>query len=176
MSIGTAPRWALDAKTSTMSDPARYAVAYDGGTVAIGADRTSWLAYPDICRLDGVAACGCGGDWTNCSWAVYCSAQAGDYRWATDPTFRKKNANPRHLGGVNLGYMDGHAAWINSQALLSKSPRWRSEDAFLNAWPSGLTAVVPQDDGIVGLYPMWNPTTTADGQDFSSACGVPPIW
>src|SRR5574340_335745 len=36
MSIGSQPRWAYDAKTSTMSDAAKYPVAYDAGTVAIG--------------------------------------------------------------------------------------------------------------------------------------------
>jgi prepilin-type processing-associated H-X9-DG protein len=24
------------------------------------------------------------------------------------------------MGGVNLGYLDGHAAWINSETLLAK--------------------------------------------------------
>lgn len=26
----------------------------------------------------------------------------------------------RHLGGVNLGFLDGHAAWWNSERLLAK--------------------------------------------------------
>ena len=126
MSIGSQPRWALDTKTSQMEDPAKYPVAYDAGTVATGADRTSWLAYPDTCRIDGVTCSGlwCGGDWENCSWAVYCSAERGDVRWATDPTFRKANAKSRHLGGSNLGYADGHAAWMSSEQIMFAGENW----------------------------------------------------
>jgi prepilin-type processing-associated H-X9-DG protein len=149
MSIGSAPRWALDTKTSAMTDPVKYAVAYDAGTVANGADRCSWLAYPDLCRLDGVAACGCGGDWANCSWSAYCSAEAGDYRWATDPTFRKKNGHTRHLGGVNLGFADGHATWMDSETVLFGGEDCRGyashpDDPLLLGFGVGLVPVVPK--------------------------------
>jgi len=26
----------------------------------------------------------------------------------------------RHLGGVNIGYLDGHASWINSRTLINR--------------------------------------------------------
>jgi len=128
MSVGTAPRWALDTKTSQMTDPAKYPVAYDAGTVATGADRCSWIAYPDTCRIDGTACTSqgwqCGGDWENCSWAIYCSAEQGDPRWAMDATFRKDNARTRHLGGSNLGFADGHASWMSAETIMWSGENW----------------------------------------------------
>jgi len=164
--------WHLGLKLVEVQDPVRFVMVGDGGVFTIWASAPNW-AYPDMCEM----GCMCDNDeswawnWEYCPWTQDC---VPTYAEKQDPRLRSQAA--RHLGGVNLGFMDGHAAWINSQALLANSPRWRSEDAFYNRWPSGLTAVVPQDQGIVGLYPMWNPTLTADGQDFSSACGVPPIW
>src|SRR5574340_251169 len=58
MTLGTDARWMIDAATSSIDDVTKYPVVYDAGNVVIGADRTSWIAYPDSCRLDGVAACG----------------------------------------------------------------------------------------------------------------------
>jgi len=42
----------------------------------------------------------------------------GDGSFLLDPNLRKPYA--RHLGGVNLGHLDGHAAWINSEALIAR--------------------------------------------------------
>ena len=124
MSIGTAPRWALGLKTGQMGDPTHYAVAYDSG-VSAAVDRTSLLAYPDTCRIDGVACDpNCGGDWDNCSWAVYCSAERGEPRWATDVQYRKDHAKGRHLGGTNLGFADGHAAWWASEQIMFAGENW----------------------------------------------------
>jgi prepilin-type N-terminal cleavage/methylation domain-containing protein/prepilin-type processing-associated H-X9-DG protein len=121
-SIGSGPRWAIDASTSAMTDPAKYVICYDAGPVVEGADRASWIAYPDTCRIDGTACTSqgwqCGADWENCTWAIYCGAQKGDPRWATDPQFRKDNAKARHLGGSNIGFCDGHAKWMSAEAIL----------------------------------------------------------
>jgi prepilin-type N-terminal cleavage/methylation domain-containing protein/prepilin-type processing-associated H-X9-DG protein len=104
-SIGTT--WRLtDYKTSQLTDPAKYVVAADAGVACIQQlDRTSWVAYPDVCQIDSVA---CNPD---------CNPGA-DPRMATDPTYRKENAQPRHLGGSNLGFADGHAAWMASEMIL----------------------------------------------------------
>ncbi len=41
----------------------------------------------------------------------------GDGSMIKDPELRKPYA--RHLGGVNAGFMDGHAAWFNSTAFVN---------------------------------------------------------
>ncbi|HUW13007.1 MAG TPA: H-X9-DG-CTERM domain-containing protein, partial [Anaerolineae bacterium] len=40
----------------------------------------------------------------------------------TDPQNRKDRA--RHLGGSNVGFMDGHAAWFQAEYILSESPQY----------------------------------------------------
>jgi len=75
--------------------------------------KTQLLAYPDMC-------------YSNCAW----DSEDPDYdpcfdchwtieRWES-PTARSPWA--RHLGGVNLGFLDGHAAWWNSERLIGASP------------------------------------------------------
>ena len=38
------------------------------------------------------------------------------------------NSRTRHLGGVNLGFLDGHASWWNSQRLLAKISEGKGKD------------------------------------------------
>jgi prepilin-type N-terminal cleavage/methylation domain-containing protein/prepilin-type processing-associated H-X9-DG protein len=143
-SIGTAPRWALDAKTSIMTDVTKYPVAYDG--MPSGADRTSWIAYPDVCRIDSVACReGCGADWVNCSWSTDCGPQIGDPRINLDIEYRKAFGQARHLGGSNIGFADGHAAWFASEAILFGGENW-----------SGFAS---DADIVRGVGTCFNPTT-----------------
>jgi prepilin-type processing-associated H-X9-DG protein len=117
-------------KTSQVNDPARYlAVGETGPSTDLW--MTANVAYPDYCKVgcvgcmvlrpdcvSDIAACV---DWANCSWTQDCGA--AELAWATDANFRRQHA--RHLGGVNLGFWDGHAKWFNSEAILYGAPDWR---------------------------------------------------
>jgi prepilin-type N-terminal cleavage/methylation domain-containing protein/prepilin-type processing-associated H-X9-DG protein len=110
-----------DLSTSQISDPARWFVAGDSGQSLLG--RTSNLAYPEMCFLDGNACSStCGGDWINCPVSRSCSplkrSEGGTGAGALDPQWRKDHAHPRHLGGSNVGFADGHAKWMSSEAIL----------------------------------------------------------
>jgi len=113
-----------DLSTSQITDPSRWVVCGDGGIEVEGAaQHTSILAYPEMCRLDGNGCSPiCGGDWDNCSWTRSCSAlrqtAGGNGEGALDPTWRKNNGHPRHLGGSNVGFADGHARWMSAEAIL----------------------------------------------------------
>jgi prepilin-type N-terminal cleavage/methylation domain-containing protein/prepilin-type processing-associated H-X9-DG protein len=112
---------AKDLKTSQIEDAAKYIVCGDAGTEVNSLDRMSWYAYPDYCRIE-CASCYPGGraDWVNCSDTQQCGAGVADFQ--LDPTYRQKHANPRHLGGSNLGFADGHASWFNAETILFGGP------------------------------------------------------
>ncbi|MCJ7822870.1 MAG: DUF1559 domain-containing protein [Armatimonadetes bacterium] len=120
-----------DLKLASVNDPVRWLAV-----VEVGAGPDTWasvnVAYPDICKL------GCAtsnpdypdctaemADWTNCSWTQACGA--GDPRYGMDSSFRSKEL-ARHLGGVNLGFLDGHAKWMHSERVLTAAPDWRIDD------------------------------------------------
>ncbi len=121
--IGVANWHSMDENTSRVNDPAKKVVCADAGA-QMELARSSWIAYPDVCRLDGAACSTAVGndrdgpcaDWVNCSWTQDCGA--GDKRFGTDPQYRKDHAGSRHLGGSNIGFADGHAAWMPSEAIL----------------------------------------------------------
>ncbi len=111
-----------EVKTAEIGDPAKYVIA---GECQIG--QPVWgpldVAYPDASAMCGAnpgsLAC-CGGnwvDWANCSWSVDCGA-AHDLNYA-DTEIRKEYGRPRHMGGSNVGFADGHASWYNSEDILA---------------------------------------------------------
>ena len=127
-------------KLAAVDDPVSWVACGDGGSFSEYL-TPGLLAYPDLCNPE------CG----NCScsaWIEDCaeSIQAGCpevwdcfVQWHTsstmlrDQTLMKKGT--RHLGGSNIGFLDGHAAWWNA-------------DRFLDTWAEeakekggGLTAM-----------------------------------
>jgi prepilin-type N-terminal cleavage/methylation domain-containing protein/prepilin-type processing-associated H-X9-DG protein len=109
---------------ASMQDPVKYVVVADAGIIQ-AFDRTSWIAYPETCRIDSVACnSGCGADWENCSATVDCGAGLGVVQFATDAAYRKENCPTRHLGGSNIGFADGHAAWFPAETILFGGENW----------------------------------------------------
>jgi prepilin-type N-terminal cleavage/methylation domain-containing protein/prepilin-type processing-associated H-X9-DG protein len=108
-------------KLGTIEDPVNYVVVGDAGCTiddfCIGS-----LAYPDICCLECSGVCGWA-DWTNSTcidYGRYCGlydTAPNDGSFLMNAELRKQYA--RHLGGVNVGFMDGHAAFWNSEALVT---------------------------------------------------------
>ncbi len=101
------------------SDLANTIVCGDGGVV----DSTSpgGLAYPDICA----AECGnywCGGAWDPESMAYNPALPTECGAVHASPSMIRNQAllmpYTRHQGGTNIGYADGHAAWMSSQEFL----------------------------------------------------------
>jgi prepilin-type processing-associated H-X9-DG protein len=151
--------WTLDEmSTSAMNDSAKQVAVADAGIITQQLDRTSWVAYPDTCRIDSGlcydkregATEACGGDWTNCSWTSSCSPLAtdhgGDGMWASSAQVRKDLFGTRHLGGSNLGFADGHAKWFPAEAILFGGENW-----------SGYASEPTQ---FYGLGCCFNPTAT----------------
>jgi len=115
-------------KPSQVEDPSWFVVCGDAGT-QIDIEYPCALAFPEICDIIGCGApdC-CGADWVNCPDTQSCAI---DLRLKTkfwqDGQLRKPYA--RHMGGSNLGFMDGHAAWMAGDAIMAEVPSY--------AYPNG---------------------------------------
>jgi prepilin-type N-terminal cleavage/methylation domain-containing protein/prepilin-type processing-associated H-X9-DG protein len=116
-SIGT--NLAMDMKLVECEDPVSFIICADAG-VTIDDFGAGTLAYPDICCLEcGNRSCGWV-DWVICTWGADCGLYdnaPNDGSFLANPELRKPYA--RHLGGVNLGFLDGHARWWASEGILN---------------------------------------------------------
>jgi prepilin-type N-terminal cleavage/methylation domain-containing protein/prepilin-type processing-associated H-X9-DG protein len=140
-SIGT--MYLPDMKLGTIDDPVNFVVLGDAGA-SIDDFGTCTLAYPDICCLGCSGSCGWA-DWSNSTcidYGRYCGlyeTAPNDGSFLMNAELRKQYA--RHLGGVNLGFMDGHASFWNSEAIVTAC-----RDGDLNVGPWGPTS---EDDSWV---------------------------
>jgi len=107
-------------KLAEVQDPVNYVIVADCGVVDFVGEPTK-LAYPEMCCVE------CSPTWppsdaTKAADPDYyipgCAEFHANAEWAADPD--RKKMSTRHLGGVNIGYLDGHASWINSTALLNR--------------------------------------------------------
>jgi prepilin-type processing-associated H-X9-DG protein len=106
-------------KLVAVNDPVNYYICGDSG-VQNDVNGLGIAAYPDICALECSSTCGWA-DWDYCTWAADCGLYnnaPNDGSFLANPELRKPYA--RHLGGVNCGFLDGHASWIHSDLLVKK--------------------------------------------------------
>ena len=141
-------------KLVEVQDPVRYVIVADSSAESSTMNAGN-VGYPDICCL-GCANEICGfADWEICTWAEDCGLYLyapNDGSMLANPDLRKPYA--RHLGGVNLGFLDGHAGWINSERLI--------------------TGVA--DGDILGIGEM-SPNSSCDGGYFPATYpGVPTLY
>jgi len=126
-SVGTTTSNA-DMKTSQIADPSWFALCGDtGGQVELWS--AVFLAFPEQCAALGCGdwppfgggAC-CAGDWEGCGTDDWCSFIDWQLKlkFFEDANVRKQFA--RHLGGSNVGFADGHAAWMSGDSILAESP------------------------------------------------------
>ena len=145
-------------KLAAVNDVVSYVICGDAGSY-MDWMSPGLLAYPDICALE------CGNCWGWVDWEVFdendgppwseCQPALADGCWYTfapnngafirNPSLRKYYA--RHLGGVNMGFLDGHATWMNSETLLAK---FREEAGRVG------TPGDPTDMHALGLW-IWGP-------------------
>jgi len=136
-------------KLVSVDDPVRFVICGDSSAEA-GSMNAGNAAYPDICNL-GCAYCDVieGGefwDWDDCAEDLEpgCKPMYAYPAMLTDPSLRSPYS--RHLGGVNLGFLDGHASWWNSEKLLAECAAEAAEGA---QYPLGLGSVEPNSSCIV---------------------------
>jgi len=140
-----------DLRLASVEHPASYVIVGDGSqlTTDMGPGLT---AYPDLCNAEcagDMIWCDPWVDWDNCaSWAASCglyyhAPQNGSF-YANRELLK---AYARHLGGVNIGFLDGHAVWINSQMLLNKV-KDEEIDGLFNSGPTTVCSGIPDGNFI----------------------------
>ncbi len=156
-----ASKGAAGLKMVEVQDPVWFVVLADGGANP-GLISAALAAYPDICAL----ACPCWeADWENCPWTVDCGKQLS---MLINPEELKGRS--RHLGGSNLGFLDGHAAWFLSGYILAEAPQYSC-----GCW--GGSVVERQFKGFHLMGPTSSPTGDQDGDGATVDCfGVPTLF
>jgi prepilin-type N-terminal cleavage/methylation domain-containing protein/prepilin-type processing-associated H-X9-DG protein len=131
-SIGTNMDGNADRKLVEIQDPVNHIVCGDAGAVVMFMSP-GLIAYPDLCVLECANWWGWV-DWEICTWAADCGlydCAPNDGAFLRNPSLRKAYA--RHLGGVNIGFADGHAKWWHSEAFLD---HWADETGRKKGvWP-----------------------------------------
>jgi prepilin-type N-terminal cleavage/methylation domain-containing protein len=142
-SIGAAGVPLAGEKLVQFQDTTNQVVCGDGGAI-VDNMALGITAYPDICTMDCMVTCwdgyqlypdDCAGNGD--SSCQQCRDLHANVHYLKDPGLRKQVA--RHLAGVNLGYMDGHAAWSSSERLVAEAVENGDGWNGLYAWGPGLT-------------------------------------
>ncbi len=123
----------FDMKLVQFQDVAHVPVVADGG-MGVGWIGIPQVAYPDICCAEcrGIHGISWGGTPEDpCAmntegWCDGCWEMHANYSMYRDNTLKQY---ARHLGGTNIGWADGHATWMHSQALLNMSDEGEIEGA-----------------------------------------------
>jgi prepilin-type processing-associated H-X9-DG protein len=126
----------LGLNPGTVQDPSWFAVFADAG-VLVDLWSPVLTAYPEICRL---VCFWCPANWDNCPDSRTCGADGNQYaKYFTDVTKRKPYA--RHLGGSNIGFLDGHAKWMSAEAILDAAGTMKKPGQL-----QGMGPVFPSSD------------------------------
>jgi prepilin-type N-terminal cleavage/methylation domain-containing protein/prepilin-type processing-associated H-X9-DG protein len=146
-SIGVVEEDHSGTKVSAVDDPAAFVVCGDSQTNSM---RSPLRDVFDVCRFGYGQQGGCATNPGDCPWSVQCGIDPAHFRqfW-TDASFRKQYT--RHLGGVNMGFADGHAAWYSADAFLNEVPH---QDCPGGAWHDGTIQGVGSFDMITAC-PTW---------------------
>ena len=107
-----------DKKLAAIQQPTSFVIVADGGWIP-NSINPGTLVAPELCLL---SCSGCSWywvDWEVCTDASGCglySLAPNNGSFLREPALRKPYA--RHLGGNNLGFLDGHAQWIDAERSL----------------------------------------------------------
>jgi prepilin-type N-terminal cleavage/methylation domain-containing protein/prepilin-type processing-associated H-X9-DG protein len=126
--IGTTAAPNRDLKLSSVEDPVKFVICGDAG---VRSEPQSWanMVFPDTCVVEAVSEPGdyCYVETNDC----YIDGERPEFDWCTLATVAQarqfwsdgdmRRSYARHLGGVNFGFLDGHAAWWPCDAVYSNT-------------------------------------------------------
>jgi len=126
---------------SRVNDPGAYITCGDTGA---GVDiwSAATLAFPDWCHLSycGGQTCpaDCAADWVNCEMSQLCGFNADMWERFFEPDPPYQRTFTRHMGGSNVGFLDGHAKWHLYQTIMTGNPPFKDaifEGGLCSCWP-----------------------------------------
>jgi len=99
-------------KLASVEETTKFGIVWEFSNAGTGIRFAENAVYPETCRIRWGYndAYGCGGCEPSCSY----EAGADEAFW-NDPTQGVKYT--RHLGGNNIGFLDGHAAWWPARSI-----------------------------------------------------------
>jgi len=112
-------------KLASVEDPVKFVIVSDTG---VKAEPQSWanMVFPDTCVVEA--------PWPDCYVEFndcYIDGDRPEYDWCTIATQDQarefwsngdmRRSYARHLGGVNFGFLDGHAAWWAADAVYANT-------------------------------------------------------
>ncbi len=131
--IGTTSAPNRDLKLASVEDTVKFVICGDSG---VKCEPQSWgmMVFPDTCNTESVCGdsegyvefndCYIEGDRPDADWCTIATQEQARQFWS-DGNMRRSYA--RHLGGVNLGFLDGHAAWWQVDAVYSNTNGGQNE-------------------------------------------------
>ncbi len=135
-------------KLSQMNDAASFVVVGDAGYYPGKINTPDSIMFGVCGGQYDVPSLSCGfADWSNCPWTQQCGLSGDAPALWSDPNYRAKF--PRHLGGANVGFADGHASWWPAELFMASAPYCDRCDA---TQPSGC-AVRTQNRPLEGMCP-----------------------
>jgi len=157
-----------DLKLSQIDDPSWYVAVSDGNRINI--KSPGLMAYPELCRIDCL-----GPECADMTAEKIEECGVADCCASNEMRVNTELLKPwtRHLGGSNIGFMDGSARWMMAQQILAESPRYAC-----GCWGGGLVY-----RKLKGVEPR-GPTSAAgspangvpEGATPSLECGMIPLY
>ncbi len=160
--FGVAPNELLRGmKESAMEDPSNLVIVGDVNPDLMSVAASGYPWWKSWSSMTGGMALSmaydkcavlCYGGIATCDWAANTCGfpDAGAIqRFMTDASERKKWA--RHMGGINVGFADGHAKWYDSEAFLAQVPVCQNADGY------GDGTVVTEGRPLRGFCPAPSP-------------------
>jgi prepilin-type N-terminal cleavage/methylation domain-containing protein/prepilin-type processing-associated H-X9-DG protein len=145
--IGTPELFTAGVKLAEVNDPVHFVVCGDANKIGALIQGYRSIMY-QACRVCcGGAGNGCDDPPVDVTTCGITDEYFPDF-WA-DASERRKWT--RHLGGANIGFADGHAAWWNADALAAETPHWTVDVAHLGRTGECVPIFVNEDGKIEGL-------------------------
>jgi prepilin-type N-terminal cleavage/methylation domain-containing protein/prepilin-type processing-associated H-X9-DG protein len=123
-SIGTTASGNRELKLASVQDPVKFVICGDSGAIE---EPTTWaqLVFADTCNVESEPRCypefnDCyiDGERPDSEWCIIPSQEAAREFWSNGDVRR---SYARHLGGTNFGFLDGHAAWWQCDAVYANA-------------------------------------------------------